>query len=127
MFSLGGVKGIEFGEGFNFANGRGSDFNDGYRYENGEVKITSNHNGGINGGLSNGNPLVFNLAVKPTPSIAKKQESIDMAKKENVDLEIKGRHDPAIIRRISVVVNSLLALVLADELEKRYGVDYFTK
>ncbi|MCR4911043.1 MAG: chorismate synthase [Bacilli bacterium] len=127
MFSIGGVKGIEFGEGFNFANGRGSDFNDGFRYENGEVKITSNHNGGINGGLSNGNPVVFNLAVKPTPSIAKKQESIDMSKKENVDLEIKGRHDPAIIRRICVVVNSLLAIVLADELEKRYGVDYFTK
>ena len=127
MFSIGGVKGIEFGEGFNFANGRGSDFNDGFRYENGEVKITSNHNGGINGGLSNGNPVVFDLAVKPTPSIAKKQESIDMSKKENVDLEIKGRHDPAIIRRICVVVNSLLAIVLADELEKRYGVDYFTK
>ena len=67
------------------------------------------------------------MAVKPTPSIAKKQKSVNLKTNEEVELEISGRHDPAIIRRICVVVNCLLALVLADELEKRYGVDYFKK
>ena len=127
MFSIGGIKGIEFGDGFNFASGTGSSLNDEYRYENDELKILSNHNGGINGGISNGNPVIFNLAVKPTPSIASKQQSVNLETKENVDLEIKGRHDPAIIRRAAVVVSSLLSIVLLDELEKKYGVDYFTK
>ena len=125
MFSIGGIKGIEFGEGFNFASGSGKLLNDNYHLEDGEVKLSSNHNGGINGGISNGNPIVFNLAIKPTPSIASKQNSVNLKTNEEVELEIKGRHDPAIIRRICVVVSSLLAIVLADELEKKYGVDYF--
>ena len=127
MFAIGGIKGIAFGDGFDFANGSGSSKNDNYVLENGEVKTSSNHNGGINGGISNGNPVIFQMAVKPTPSIAKKQKSVNLKTNEEVELEISGRHDPAIIRRICVVVNSLLALVLVDELEKRYGVDYYKK
>ena len=125
VFSIGGIKGIEFGEGFNFSNGSGKSLNDCYHLEDGEIKLSSNHNGGINAGISNGNPIVFNMAVKPTPSIASKQESVNLKTNEEVELEIKGRHDPAIIRRICVVISSMLAIVLADELEKKFGVDFF--
>ena len=125
MFSIGGVKGIEFGEGFNFANKLGSEINDQMEIINEEIKIKTNNNGGINGGISNGLPVIFNLAIKPTPSIAKEQMSVDIKNKENVKLSLKGRHDPAIIRRIPIVVNSLLAIVLCDELQRRYGEDYF--
>ena len=124
MFSVGGVKGIEFGKGFEFASGYGSNLNDQFKYIDGKVITLTNNNGGINGGLSNGMPVIFNLVIKPTPSIAKKQQSINLKTKENVDLEIKGRHDPAIIKRLPIVINSLLAIVLADELLTKYGKDY---
>ena len=126
MMSLGGVKGIEFGDGFDFANGYGSTKNDALYFDNDKnVKTKTNHSGGINGGLSNGMPLIFSLVVKPTPSIAKEQETIDIEKQENVKHATKGRHDPAIIRRIPIIVTSLLAIVLVDQLEGRFGVDYF--
>ena len=125
MFSIGGIKGIEFGAGFHFADGLGSSLNDELAYENGRVVTISNNNGGINGGLSNGMPVIFNLAVKPTPSIAQPQRSINLRTGENVIIEIKGRHDPAIIRRIVPVVNALLAVVLLDEIVKKFGEDYF--
>ena len=125
MFSIGGIKGIEFGAGFHFADGLGSSMNDELAYENGNVVTLSNNNGGINGGLSNGMPIIFNLAVKPTPSIAQPQRSINLRTGENVTLEIKGRHDPAIIRRIVPVVNALLAIVLLDEITKKFGEEYF--
>ena len=127
VFSIGGIKGIEFGDGFNFAEGYGSNHNDEYYMENCDIKMHANHNGGINGGISNGNPIIFNMAVKPTPSIAKKQRTINLKTNENVELEIKGRHDPAIIRRICIVISSIVAITLLDELAKKYGVDYFTK
>ena len=125
MFSIGGIKGIEFGAGFKFSEGFGSTLNDELAYENGRVVTLSNNNGGINGGLSNSEPVIFNLAVKPTPSIAKPQRSIDLRSGKNVTLEIKGRHDPAIIRRIVPVVNSLLAIVLVDEITSKFGEEYF--
>ena len=124
MFSIGGVKGIEFGRGFNFADGLGSELNDQLQYEGGKVVTKTNNNGGVNGGITNGMPVVFNLAIKPTPSIAKEQDSVDLKTQENVKINVKGRHDPAIIRRVSVVVNALTAIVLCDELAKRFGTDY---
>ena len=124
MFSIGGVKGIEFGKGFEFAKGYGSDNNDALMFDNGKVVTKTNNNGGINGGISNGMPIIFNLAIKPTPSIGKEQDSVDLANKENVKIQIKGRHDPAIIRRISVAITCLTAIVLCDELTNRYGEDY---
>ena len=127
LFSLGGVKGVEFGDGFAMADGRGSLCNDAFRMEGERVVTTTNHNGGINGGITNGMPLIFRCAVKPTPSIARAQETVDFLKKENVTMEIGGRHDPAIIRRICPVIGSVTALVLCDLLAVRYGTDIFLK
>lgn len=124
MFSIGGVKGIEFGKGFGFKDGKGSELNDALEMRNGNIHTKTNNNGGINGGISNGEPIVFNLAIKPTPSIAKEQDSVDLSTKENIKLEIKGRHDPAIIRRICIVVSSLAAIIICDEIVKRFGTDY---
>ncbi len=127
LFSLGGVKGIEFGMGFAMADSRGSLCNDAFRVKEGKIVTESNNNGGINGGITNGMPLVFRCAVKPTPSIARAQETVDFLKGENVSINIKGRHDPAIIRRICPVINSVTALVLCDLLATRYGTDVFRK
>ncbi len=124
MFSIGGVKGIEFGKGFDFAKGYGSDNNDAFEIKGGKVVTKTNNNGGINGGISNGMPIIFNLAVKPTPSIAKEQDSVDLEKQENVKVSVKGRHDPAIIRRINAVTTCLTAIVICDELTKKFGEDY---
>ena len=124
LFSIGGIKGVEFGSGFALAGMRGSEANDNFCSCGCEVRTRSNNNGGINGGISNGMPLIFNAVVKPTPSIAKAQETIDLGSGEAATLELKGRHDPAIVRRVCVVVSSLVAVVLCDQLALRYGTDY---
>lgn len=123
LFSIPGVKGLEFGDGFALAKMRGSEANDPLRTDGEDIFSTTNRNGGINGGITNGSPLIFRLAVKPTPSIAKEQSTVDYAEKKNVTLSIKGRHDPAIVHRARVVADSLTALVLADLLAQRYGTD----
>lgn len=125
LFSLGGIKGIEFGAGFAFASHKGSEVNDQVRVaSDGSVYTTTNYNGGINGGITNGMPICFRCAVKPTASIAKEQETIDFIKNENINHQIKGRHDPAIIRRICPVIDAVSAIVIADFLTGRYGTDY---
>ena len=124
VFSIGGVKGIEFGAGFDFASNTASTLNDSFEIINGEVKTKTNNNGGINGGITNSMPVVFNTCIKPTPSISQKQETIDFVEKKNVSLEITGRHDPAIIRRIAVVIDSMVAIVVADLLQIKYGADF---
>lgn len=126
-FSLGGVKGIEFGAGFAVSDMRGSECNDPFRLKGGEVITTTNNNGGINGGITNGMPIVFRCAVKPTPSIARPQDTVNFITAENTELSIHGRHDPAIIRRICPVLDSIAALCLADMLSLRYGTDVLTK
>ena len=127
VFSLGGVKGIEFGAGFAVADMRGSECNDPLRVSGGRIVTTTNNNGGINGGITNGMPIVFRCAVKPTPSIAQQQDTVDFIKNENTQLSIHGRHDPAIIRRICPVLDSVAALCVADMLSLRYGTDVLTK
>ena len=122
-FSLGGVKGVSFGEGFGFAALRGSEANDVFRIQDGKVRTTTNRNGGINGGITNGMPVLMQCAVKPTPSIGKEQESVDFLKNEDVTLEVRGRHDPAILRRICPVLSGVAALVTADLLITRFGED----
>ena len=127
IFSIGAVKGIEFGSGFELAAMRGSEANDALRMEDGRIITETNRNGGINGGISNGMPIVFQCAVKPTASIAKPQSTVDFTKMENATIEIQGRHDPAIVRRICPVIDSVAALVICDALALRFGSDYLAK
>ena len=124
LFSIPAVKGVEFGDGFAMADLRGSACNDAFCTENGAVRTASNHNGGINGGISNGMPLLLRCAVKPTPSIRKPQETVNLATGERVELELDGRHDPAIVHRARAVVDSAVALTLCDALALRFGTDY---
>ena len=124
LFSIGGIKGVEFGSGFALAGMRGSEANDAFRIGTAGVCTGSNHSGGVNGGISNGMPIVFNAAVKPTPSISRAQETIDMNSGCEAVLELKGRHDPAIVRRVCIVVSSLVAIVLCDQLALRFGTDW---
>ena len=124
LFSIPAIKGVEFGTGFGMADLRGSQANDAFCMQNGRVVTTTNHNGGVNGGITNGMPVVFRCAVKPTPSIFQEQESVDLAKGENTTLNLSGRHDPAIIHRARVVVDSVAALVLCDLLALRFGTDF---
>lgn len=114
LFSIGGVKGVEFGLGFDFAKKLGSEVSDSLVYQNDKLTAPYNFNGGINGGIANGQPIVVRCVVKPTPSIYLSQQSINMNTKENIQLNIKGRHDPAIIHRARVVVDSLIALAILD-------------
>ena len=127
LFSVPGIKGVEFGAGFDKVCKRGSEFNDAFRNENGKVVTATNNNGGINGGITNGMPIMIKCAVKPTPSIYKEQKSINLNTLENSDLSIEGRHDPAIIHRARVVVDSVCALAVYDMLAQRFGTDYFTE
>lgn len=118
LFSIPAVKGVEFGEGFHFANLYGSEANDALVFD-GKVKTATNHNGGINGGISNGMPICIRTVVKPTPSIYKQQDTIDKETHEPVKLQIQGRHDPAIIHRARVVIDSVVAIGLLDLIMER--------
>lgn len=124
MFAIGGVKGVEFGSGFAMADMLGSQANDSLYYKNCNIHTYTNNNGGINGGISNGMPVVFSLAVKPTPSIAVPQETVNMITGENATLKIAGRHDPAIVRRICPVVTAMTAIVLCDMLALAFGTNW---
>jgi len=125
LFSIPAIKGVEFGLGFAFSELYGSEANDELVIKDNKVSFLSNNNGGINGGISNGMPIVFRSVVKPTPSISKKQRSVDFVKKESVEIEIGGRHDPCIAHRACVVVDSICAITLVDLLMMRYGYEYF--
>lgn len=127
LFSIPAVKGVEFGKGFEFAGMKGSEANDEFAAVDGKIITTTNNNGGINGGITNGMPLEFTVAVKPTPSIYKKQNTVNFKTAENAGLQINGRHDPAIIHRARVVVDSITALTLCDLLITRFGTQFFGK
>ena len=124
LFSVPAVKGVQFGKAFEMADGRGSEYNDSFYIFDKEIKTVTNNNAGINGGITNGMPIVFSTAVKPTPSIFKEQATVDFIKGEDSVLTLKGRHDPAIIHRARVVVDSVTALAVADLLALRYGTDW---
>ena len=115
VFSIPACKGVEFGRGFGIAELRGSESNDPYYYDEG-VKLRTNNMGGILGGMSDGAPMVFRAAFKPTPSIGKEQDTIDLQLMENAKLSIDGRHDPCIVPRAVIVVESVTCLVIADQI-----------
>lgn len=127
LFSVPAVKGVEFGAGFSFADMKGSEANDSFFIEDEKVLTKTNNNGGINGGITNGMPIIFRCAVKPTPTILKEQETIDMLNLSDSILSAKGRHDPCIAHRACVVVDSVTAIVIADMLITRFGTDWLVE
>ena len=124
LFAIPGVKGVEFGLGFAFADVYGSEGNDPFAIEDGRVVTTTNNNGGINGGITNGMPVIFRTAIKPTPSIFKEQQSVRLSDVSECTLKLEGRHDPAIIHRARAVVDATAAIVIADMLTVKFGTDY---
>lgn len=122
LFSIPAVKGVEFGLGFGFAALRGSQANDPFCMRAGEIVTATNRNGGVNGGIANGMPLLFRTAVKPTPSIFLEQDTVDFSARRNARLSIQGRHDPCIAHRAAVVQDSLAAFGLCDLLNQALGL-----
>ena len=113
LFSIPAVKSVAFGNDL-ISEMYGSEANDCYYYDGDVVKTKTNNNGGITGGISNGMPIVFNVGIKPTPSISKAQETIDIKNHQNTTLEVHGRHDPCIVFRATVVVEAMAALTILD-------------
>ncbi len=116
LFDIPAVKGVEFGLGFKASELRGSENNDSYYSKNGEIGIITNNSGGILGGLTSGMPLVIRLAIKPTPSISKKQKTVDLSTLDETSINIKGRHDSCIVPKAVPVVEAAVAFVLVDHL-----------
>lgn len=124
LFAVPAVKGVEFGGGFALSDMTGSEANDAFNTADGVITTLTNNNGGINGGITNGMPLIFRCAVKPTPTIHKPQQTVDFIKNENVTLTAGGRHDPCIVHRARVVIDSITAIALCDMLCGRFGTDW---
>lgn len=125
LFSIPGVKGVLFGAGMDFASMKGSQANDQFGLKDGRVVTLTNNSGGINGGISNGMPLLFTTVIRPTPSIARPQQSVNLDTMQETVLQIKGRHDPVIIHRARVVADCVTAIVLADMLMEVHGSEWF--
>jgi len=117
LFAVPGVKGIEFGAGFGFASMRGSEANDPFYMDGDAVKTATNHAGGINGGITNGMPVTFRVAMRPTPSIAKRQQTVSLSGKTDQSLVIEGRHDPCIVKRALPVIEAAAALAVCELME----------
>ena len=124
LFSVPAVKGVEFGGGFALADMKGSEANDPFVMKDGKVATSTNRNGGINGGITNGMPVIFRCAVKPTPTIRKEQRTVNLAENRETMIIAGGRHDPAIVHRARAVVDSVTAIVLADLLAQRFGTQW---
>ena len=118
LWGIPAVRGVEFGAGFAAADLRGSEHNDPFYFAGGEVRTRRNNSGGVQGGITNGMPLLLRAAFKPTPSIAKEQDTVDLATGENVKLSIAGRHDPCVVVRAVPVVEAVTALVLLDAMRE---------
>lgn len=118
VFGVPAVKGVEFGAGFNVARMRGSECNDPYTIENNQVVTTKNNCGGILGGITTGMPIVLRAAIKPTPSIAQKQQTVDLRERRDAILTIAGRHDPCIVPRALPAIEAAVAIGIADMMKE---------
>ena len=127
VFSVPGVKGVEFGAGFKIADMKGSESNDSFVLEEDNIRTATNKSGGINGGITNGMPIVFRTAMRPTPTIALEQDTVDMLNVSESVLAAKGRHDPCIAHRAAVVIECVAALAVADLLTGRFGTDWLAE
>ena len=116
LFAVPAVKAVAFGAGFGFASMRGSAANDPFYMDGSQIKTRTNHAGGINGGITNGMPITFEVAIRPTPSISKEQDTVDLATGENTKLVIEGRHDPCIVHRALPVIEAAAALAACEVL-----------
>ncbi len=114
VFGVPAIKGIEFGKGFELSTMRGSQSNDPFEYKDGKVVTTTNNCGGILGGITNGMPIIFRAAVKPTPSISQPQRTVNLQTKENAELVIHGRHDPCIVPRAVPVIEAVTAVAIIN-------------
>ncbi len=114
LFSVPAVKGVEFGDGFGISEMTGAEANDQLHYEEGKVVAETNHNGGITGGITNGMPVIFRVAIKPTPSISREQKTISLQEKCDTTLAIVGRHDPCIVQRAVPVIEAVTAWTMWD-------------
>lgn len=114
LFSVPAVKGVEFGDGFGISAMTGAEANDQLHYEEGKVVAETNHNGGITGGITNGMPVIFRVAIKPTPSISREQKTISLQEKCDTTLTIVGRHDPCIVQRAVPVIEAVTAWTMWD-------------
>mgnify|MGYP004530219745 FL=1 len=128
VMSIGAVKGVEIGDGFSAASSKGSTNNDPFISEDGIISKQTNHSGGILGGLSDGSPIILRAAVKPTPSISQPQKTVN-TDGENIEIEISGRHDPVIVPRAVVVIESMAAVTLVDLLMQNMSsrIEYMKK
>jgi len=114
LFGIPAVKGVEFGEGFGVAGLKGSENNDPFCMENGRIVTATNHAGGILGGITSGMPLIARIALKPTPSIAREQQTVSLSRQEDAILAVHGRHDPCIVPRAVPVAEAVCAAVILD-------------
>ena len=127
LFSMPGVKGVEFGAGFDITEKRGSEANDEFCIKDGKPATITNNSGGISGGISNGEPILFRIAVKPTPTIFKEQKTVDLSDNTETVIKPAGRHDPCIVHRARIVADSLTALTILDMLFTKYGAEGLKK
>ena len=119
LFSVPAVKGVEFGDGFELANKKGSEVNDAFTYKDGTVSTETNHMGGILGGITNGMPVIFRCALKPTPTIGKEQKTVDIKSGEDITHAFVGRHDPCIVHRARAVIDAASAIAVYDLILRR--------